>query len=194
MDLDPTARLAHAPATRAWFRLARAFATTLRSARHDPGGLLVVGTAEHDPWHFAAHLADAARYTGRPHLAPTLVRHLVPAGAPPHLAADLSRISSAGRHETVLVCAPVEPEAPLLERLQDARRGGALLLGLGGDGSELPELSHESLAVPDLGAGRLVLPGATSRSADFDLAEHLLTVAVRTDERRPRRRLFARRG
>jgi hypothetical protein len=191
MDLDPTGRLSRTPATRAWFRLARVFATTLRSARHEPGGLLLVGTAEHDPWHFAAHLSDTARYAGRPELAPTLVRHRVPAGAPPHLAVDLARISGAGRNETVLVSAPGRPDAPLLERLHDARRRGALLLGLDGDDSELRDLTHESLAVPSLAGGGLALPVGLSRSADFDLAEHLVTVAV-GEERTPRRSLLRR--
>jgi hypothetical protein len=182
MQIDLSERPARSRVARAWFRLAQNFAATLRGARHQPGGLLLVGTEDHEPWHFAAHLSDTARYSGQPHLAPTLVRHAVPAGARPHLAVDLSRLSGASRSDTILVSAPALPNEHLLERLDDARRKGALLLALDTGQPELGELAHESLAVPDLSAARTRLRAAGRSagvgSASFDLAEHLLTVAA----------------
>jgi hypothetical protein len=190
MQIDLSERPARSRVTRAWFRLAQNFAATLRGARHKPGGLLLVGTEDHEPWHFAAHLADTARYTGQAHLAPTLVRHAVPAGARPHLAVDLSRLSGASRTDTILVSAPTLTNDHLLERLHDARRNGALLLALDTGQPELGELAHESLAVPDLGVAP-AHPGAAVRSGgvgpgSFDLAEHLLTVAAGAQHSRRR--------
>jgi hypothetical protein len=182
MQIDLTDRPARSRITRAWFRLAQNFAATLRGARHQPGGLLLVGTEDHEPWHFAAHLADIARYTGQAQLAPTLVRHAVPAGARAHLATDLSRLSGASRADTILVSAPTAPSPHLLERLDDARRSGALLLALDAGQPELGELAHESLAVPGSGLAPAQpgggVPSAGSNLASFDLAEHLLTVAA----------------
>lgn len=190
MQVDPNTRPPRTPQARAWFRLAQTFAATLRGARHEPGGLLLVGTEEHEPWHLAAHLSDTAHFTGHPQLAPTLVRHHVPTGAPAHLAVDLCRLSSAARNETILVTAPTVPGPHLLERLDDARRHGALLLALDSGPSELGKLAHESLAVPALVPA---VPGASALTADFDLAEHLLTVAAaKAGDRTARRGLLRR--
>lgn len=68
-----------------WVIRTRGFARTLHTAGHQAGDLLVVGTPTDEPWHMVAHLADEARLAGIPELAPTLVRHRVPAGAPAHL-------------------------------------------------------------------------------------------------------------
>jgi hypothetical protein len=146
----------------------------LRTAPHDPGGLLVVGTPDHDPWHLAAHLADEARFGTAPSLAPTLVRWAPPADAPPHLAVGLERVERAARGETLLVVSPEVAVAPLLERVADARRAGALVLALQGDDPELTGLAHDAVVVP---------PGGP----DLDAVGHLVS-AVGAPPRR--RRLF----
>lgn len=124
-------------------------ATALGTAPHGTGGLLVVGTPADEPWHFAAHLADEARWNDRPDLEPTLVRWRVPAGAPPHLAFGLERLEAARRSETVFVVAPGTASEGLLERVADARRVGALVLSVHGGDADLERLAHEAVGVPD---------------------------------------------
>ncbi len=58
------------------------FGTGLRTSTRQHGGLLLVGTEQHEPWHLAAHLSEDARRAGVAELVPTLVRHHVPDGAP----------------------------------------------------------------------------------------------------------------
>ncbi|MDH6134892.1 hypothetical protein P3T37_004301 [Kitasatospora sp. MAA4] len=146
----------------------RAFAGALRGSvtRRSARGLLLVGTPQHEPWHLAAHLRDEASWSGAPLLAPALVRHEVPAGAPAHLRHDLRRLAQARRGETVLVVTPVAADAVLLDRVQDARRAGATVLALEAGDPELSALAHESLTVdsPDE-------PG-------FDLVQHLVSAAA----------------
>jgi hypothetical protein len=151
-----------------WSAAARRFAARLRTAGHAPGRLLVVGTPEHEPWHLAAHLADAARWQRTPALDPVLVRWQVPAGAPPHLSVDLSALHRAGRGATVLVSAPAAPDDRLLDRLDDARSGGALLLALHAGSECLEQLAHEALSLP---AG-----GGLSPAVSVDTAVHALAV------------------
>ena len=95
-----------------WLDRARHFTTSLRNAGHDRGGLLLVGTPESEPWHLAAHLHEAAALIDRPELAPVLVRHRVPFGAPAHLSTGLDRLGASGRHETVLVVADSRRRPP----------------------------------------------------------------------------------
>ena len=131
-----------------------------------PGGLLLVGTPEEEPWHLAAHLDTEAGLADLPQLAPTLVRHQVPDGAPPHLAVPLARLEQARKGEAVFIVAPDDPGVPLLERVDDARRRGAAILTLAEDeetSGELLTLSHDALLVPENG----IVPG-------FDAAQHLL--------------------
>lgn len=165
----------------AWFGECRDFARTLRRAPRSPGGLLLVGTPQEEPWHLAAHLDTEAGLAGLPNLAPTLVRHQVPDDAPPHLAVTLERLEQARRGEAVFVVAPDDPGVPLLERVDDARRRGAAILTLAEDeesSGELLTLSHDALLVPENG----VVPG-------FDAAQHLLSAtAGERDDRRGRRR------
>ncbi|MEY9948954.1 hypothetical protein [Kitasatospora sp. GAS1066B] len=148
----------------------RSFAGSLRRAvtRRSACGLLLVGSPDYEPWHLAAHLDDEAGWSQVPSLAPTLIRHQVPgtANAPPQLRHDLRRLAAAGRGETVLVVTPQAPGDALLERVHDARRGGATVLALAADAPELAELAHESLTVesPDE-------PG-------FDLVQHLVGAAA----------------
>jgi hypothetical protein len=168
-----------------WVGRTTAFARALRAARHRPGGLLVVGPPDDEPWHLTAHLTDAARWADDPTLVPTLVRHAVPVGAPAHLAVDLTRLRAVGRGETILVVAPDEPAEQLLTRLADARRAGAALFGLDrGSASELAGLVGERLTVAAAGSGcpdalvpdGLLIPDDLDSA--FGTAQHLVTAAV----------------
>jgi hypothetical protein len=143
---------------------AASLARALTRGRHAAGGLLLVGTPDDEPWHFAAHLGDEARWTGTPSLDPTWVRWNPPPGAPAHLAVGLDRLSAAGRGETLLVATPTGAVDPLLERLEDARRHGALVLAVEGAPTALQSLAHEAVTVgPDVG---------------YDLTTHLVSVAA----------------
>lgn len=164
--------------TGGWLDLARRFAGALRGAGHEPGRLLVVGTPQDEPWHLTAHLADAARWRSLPSLEPTLVRWQVPVGAPAHLSVGIDAVAAAGRGSTVLVAAPTAADDLLLERLDDARRGGATLFALHPGDGPLDELAHESLPLPRR------LPAHEA----LDAASHL--VAATTDLRPRRRRLL----
>ncbi|MEV6110104.1 hypothetical protein AB0M28_36175 [Streptomyces sp. NPDC051940] len=166
MDAVRVAVLREVLAGSEWLPATRRFAGCLRTAvRRQGGGLLLVGTAEYEPWHLAAHLDDEAAWSGRPELSPTLVRHRVPPAAPAHLAVDLSRLEGAGRGETVLVVAPAEPGEALLERVDDARRGGATVLAIDG-ARTLASLAHDVLH-PDAAAG-----------VGLDTVQHLVSAAA----------------
>ena len=175
-----------------WVDRTQQFARSLRRSTKTPGGLLLVGTPEEEPWHFAAHLDDEARYAGVPEMSPTLVRWAPPAGAPPHLAIGLERLEAAKRGESLLVVAPdVAPET-LLERVDDARRIGATIFALDGGNKELEGLAHEALVVPTTG---LIVPDVTgvnqwtttqsssvqgldTPEMSFDAVEHLVSLAA----------------
>lgn len=161
-----------------WFGECRGFARNLRRAPRSPGGLLLVGTPEEEPWHLAAHLDTEAGLADLPQLAPTLIRHRIPDGAPPHLAVPLARLEQARKGEAVFVVAPDDPGVPLLERVDDARRRGAAILTLAEDeetSGELLTLSHDALLVPENG----IVPG-------FDAAQHLLASTAGEKERKGR--------
>ena len=148
----------------AWLGAARSFARSLRTAGHEPGRLLVVGTPEDEPWHLTAHLADAARWGVAPSLEPVLVRRVVPPGAPPHLAVGLDAVHRAARGSTVLVAAPSTADDALLERLDDARRGGAALFALHAGDRPLEDLAHEALTLePGLDTATHVLSAGEPR-------------------------------
>ncbi|MFJ9947653.1 hypothetical protein [Kitasatospora sp. NPDC091207] len=153
-----------------WLEAVGGFAGSLRRAvsRRGAGDLLLVGTEGYEPWHLAAHLDDEAAWSDVPRLAPTLLRHRVPARAPAHLAHGLRRLTEAGRGTTVLVVAPTAAGAPLLERVHDARHGGATVLALDGPAEPdgLAGLAHERLAV------------GTAEEEPFDLAQHLVSAAA----------------
>ena len=163
-----------------WLGATRRFAGTLRrSVESYGGGLLLVGTAEYEPWHLAAHLVDEAAWSGTPELSPTLVRHAARPSDAAHLAVGLGRLSEARRGETLLVVAPSAPGAALLERVHDARRAGATVLSLNTGDRELDALAHEALAAP-------AEPGV-----DLDTVQHLVSAAAGEDavpEPRGRRR------
>jgi hypothetical protein len=147
-----------------WLEQASSLGRALRTSPRSPGGLLVVGTPEFEPWHVTAHLDDEARLSGVAELTPTLVRWSPPPGAPPHLAVGLARLEAARRGETLFVVAADTAPVPLLERVNDARKTGATILALGGDDPELEALAHEALAVP--------------QSLSFDAGQHLVSAAA----------------
>ncbi|TAL13718.1 MAG: hypothetical protein EPN99_14995 [Frankiales bacterium] len=157
-----------------WVGAARAFARSLRTSGQDPGRLLVVGTEEEEPWHLTAHLSDAARWGAMPGPPPVLVRRHVPEGAPPHLSTGLDAVHRAARGERVLIAAPTAADDLLLERLDDARKHGALLYALHDADRTLEDLAHEALVLPELGG--------------LDTATHVLTT-----RELPRRRWSLRR-
>ncbi|MDH6626905.1 hypothetical protein M2271_004728 [Streptomyces sp. LBL] len=167
MDAVRVALLREVLAGTEWLGATRRFAGALRGAvvSHG-GGLLLVGTAQYEPWHLAAHLVDEAAWSGMPELAPTLVRHDARPSDPAHLAVGPGRLAAARRGETLLVVSPDEPGAELLERVHDARRAGATVLALGDGGNELSTMSHEALRVPD---------GA---ELDLDTVQHLVSAAA----------------
>lgn len=160
-----------------WIQATRRFAGALRGAvvPHG-GGLLLVGSAAYEPWHLAAHLDDEAAWSGLPELSPTLVRHRVPGGAPAHLAVGLGRLEAAGRGETLLVVAPGQPGAELLERVHDARRNGATVLALDGGDRDLHALAHDALAAPPAGPDDAA--AGASPDLDLDTVQHLVSAAA----------------
>jgi hypothetical protein len=163
-----------------WLDRTRTFARALRGAGHDPGGLLVVGTPQEEPWHLTAHLADEASLAGIPELAPTLVRWQPPTSAPAHLSIGIERLEQVRRRETVFVVAPDTPPDSLLERAWDARKVGATVLAMGREDGALEDVAHESLAVPPDNSSALIVP-------DFEVVSHLVsfTAAERSGGRWP---------
>ncbi|WP_432036834.1 hypothetical protein [Streptomyces cucumeris] len=168
MDAVRVALLREVLAGTEWLQTTRRFAGSLRaSVGPREGGLLLIGSEEYEPWHLAAHLDDEAAWSGLPELSPTLVRHRVPDGpVPAHLSVGLGRLEGAGRGETLLVVTPGDPGAGLLERVNDARRGGATVLALDGGDSELHTLAHDALAVPG------------DAGLDLDTVQHLVSAAA----------------
>ncbi|MFF3016533.1 hypothetical protein [Streptomyces sp. NPDC057939] len=168
MDAVRVALLREVLAGTQWPREARRFAGSLRRSVAPSGtGLLLVGTEQYEPWHMAAHLVDEAAWSGLPELAPTLVRHRVLPGEPPHLSVGLGRLEAARRGHTLLVVAPERPDAGLLERVHDARRAGATVLALDGGDPDLGTLAHDALSVPRDTAG-----------LDLDTVQHLVSAAA----------------
>lgn len=149
-----------------WLRRASDFAGGLRATR-SPGGLLLVGTPDDEPWHLAAHLDDESRLSDLPQLTPTLVHWAPPAQAPPHLRVGLERVARTGRGETLLVVAEQEAPVTLLERVDDARKGGATVLSLDGGDRELAALAHDALTI-----------GPGDALVSFDAAQHLVSAAA----------------
>jgi hypothetical protein len=193
MDVSRVLLLRELLAGSGWVERTRSFARLLRSTTRDPGGLLLVGTPEEEPWHLAAHLGDEARLSGVPELVPTLVRYAPPPNAPEHLSVTLSRLEAARRGETVFVVAEDEVPDGLLERAWDARKTGATVLSIDAGQSELNQVAHESLVVPGERAAANAsldatapLPAGYTRtdaglvvpSVSFDAVQHLVSVAA----------------
>jgi len=165
MNADQVAALRALLAPTGWIDRTALFAGALR--RSTRAGLLLIGTADDEPWHMTAHLADESRMAGIPELDPTLVRWAPPAGAPAHLSVGLDRLRAAGRGQTLLVVSAQLAPAELLERVDDVRRLGATIFALDRDDPELDGIAHESLAVPQATA-----------PVSFDAAQHLVSAAA----------------
>src|SRR5262245_19772060 len=165
-----------------WLDRAAEFARAMRGSARTPGGLLLVGTPEYEPWHFAAHLDDESRLAGLPGLAPTLVRWNPPPGAPAHLRVSLPRLRDAGRGDSLMVVSPQTAPDGLLERVCDARKGGATILALDRGDARLADVAHEALTV------------APAAPLTFDAAQHLVSAAAasRIEKPRPLRARLAR--
>jgi hypothetical protein len=167
MNADQVAALRALLAPTGWLDRTAAFAHALRRSARTQGGLLVVGTADDEPWHMTAHLTDESYYAGLPELAPTLVRWAPEPGAPAHLAVGIDRLRVTTRAETLLVVSQRAAPAELLERVQDVRRAGATVFALDQDDPELDQLAHEALPV-----------SPASAPVSFDGAQHLVTSSI----------------
>jgi hypothetical protein len=167
VDSDQVAALRTLLSPTGWIERTAAFARLLRGTR-SPGGLLLVGTPADEPWHLAAHLDEESRYCGIAELSPTLIRWAPPGDAPEHLRVGLSRLEAARRGETVFVVTPEAAPVPLLERVSDARKTGAIILALDQGDPELEALAHEALTVPS----------QTARLVSFDAVQHLISAAA----------------
>jgi hypothetical protein len=193
MDVSRVMLLREVLAGSGWVERTRSFARTLRHNTADPGGLLLVGTPQEEPWHLAAHLGDEARLSGVPELVPTLVRYAPPPDAPQHLSVTLARLEAARRGETVFVVAEDDVPEGLLERAWDARKIGATVLSIDSGQSELHQVAHESLLVPAQTGGPQLLADATDvlpsgytstasglavPTVSFDTVQHLVSVAA----------------
>jgi hypothetical protein len=147
-----------------WLERAALFAQALRRSSRTPAACWWWGPRN---GHLAAHLDEESRLAGIPELAPTLVRWAPPVDAPAHLRIGLERIEAAGRGESLLVVIPQAAPDPLLERVQDARRGGATILALGQGDRPLEEMAHETLVVSPQEA-----------PLSFEAAQHLVSAAT----------------
>jgi hypothetical protein len=166
MDAGQVAALRTLLASTGWLERTSEFARALRRSSRTPGGLLVVGTPEEEPWHLTAHLDEESRMSGEPELAPTLIRWNPPPGAPPHLRTGLTRLDDVRRGETLfVVSAQAAPDA-LLERVHSVRKIATVLAMDQGD-PELDQMAHEVLTVA---------PGTAPVS--FDAAQHLVSSAA----------------
>ena len=168
VDADQVAALRALLAPTGWLERTRAFARVLRrSSATSPGGLLLVGTPEEEPWHLAAHLDEESRFSGIPEIAPTLIRWKPAPDAPPHLRVGLARLEAAQRGEALFVVSPDAAPVPLLERVSDARKAGAVILAMDQGDTELEGLAHEALTVR-----------AAADPVTFDAAQHLVSAAA----------------
>ncbi|GAA4518556.1 hypothetical protein GCM10023191_092850 [Actinoallomurus oryzae] len=167
MDASQVRALRELLATTGWPERTQDFARSLRASTRVPGGLLLFGPRDGEPWHLAAHLDDESRLCGLPEISPTLVRWEPPPGAPAHLRVGLDRLEAARRGETLLVVSEDTAPEGVLERVDDARRTGATIFALDGGDKELRGLAHESLSVP-----------ASESAISFEAAQHLVSAAA----------------
>lgn len=175
MELAEAQLLRDVLAESGFVRQTREFANALRQSTRSPGGLMLVGPPQDEPWHLTAHLEDEARYAGLPEIAPTLVRWQPPPGAPPHLSVGLDRLGEARRGESLLVVAE-EDSVPLLERVDDVRRRGARVFALESGQPELASLAHEVITVEQ-----------EEPLLSFEGAQHLVSLAAGESTQAPGR-------
>jgi hypothetical protein len=157
------------------------FASALSVAPQPSGGLLVVGTPTHEPWHFVAHLADQAAASSRAELTPTWVRWQPPATGASHLTVGPDRLRHIDRHETILVIAKDSAPERLLDLVADAHKQGALVMALKQSNPDLVDLADEVLTVPE-----------SPTFPYFDVVQHVVTEiapGVRTGSHQVRGRL-----
>ena len=166
MDGGQVAALRALLASSGWLERTAEFARALRRSSRTPGGLLVVGTPDAEPWHLTAHLDEESRMSGTPELTPTLVRWDPPPDAPAHLRTGLARLDQVRRGETLFVVSPRAAPDALLERVHDVRKVATILALDQGD-PELEQMAHEVLTVR---------PGTAPVS--FDAAQHLVSSAA----------------
>jgi hypothetical protein len=183
VNIDQVAALRAMLAPSGWLERTDLFARALRRSTRTPHGLLVVGTADDEPWHMTAHLRDEAELAGILELAPSWVRWAPPPGAPKHLSVGMERLSDVGRGETLLVVSGEVAPGELLERVHDVRRTGATVFALDRGDPDLDTLAHEVLTVPR--------PNAP---LTFDAAQHLVSAAVGQVDAAPGRPRMSLRG
>jgi len=166
MNVEQVAALRAMLAPTSWLQATTSFAASLRLSASKRSGLLLLGTADDEPWHLNAHLDDESRYAGLPELAPTLIRWAPQPGAPAHLAVGIDQLAARSRNRTLLVVSQQAAPAELLYRVQDARRAGATIFALDSGDADLDDLAHEALPV-----GR-------NAPVSFDAAQHLVSMAA----------------
>jgi hypothetical protein len=193
MNLTYAESITRAARASTWLGSLAGFAATLRGSVQSPGQLLIVGSPDAEPWHFTAHLDNLARFRGARELTPTLVRwQHAERGAPGISATDMA---TGGHGRVILAIDEGVSDDALLERLADARRHGATVLGLsgadpssGGSSGSLDDVAHEAHTVRP---GNAVTLGRVPVVCDFELATHLVGVTAVTP---PSRRRFLRRA
>lgn len=175
MNLGQAEAIARAARATSWFGGLSGFGGTLRRSVHRQGQLWVVGSEADEPWHFTAHLEALARYRGVPELAPTLVRWQRPSNASaPGISVD--DMAAGGIGQTVLAISEDPDDPELLERLADAKRRGATILGLtSGDGDGMDSVAHEAHTVAADATARV---GRLAMLCDFEVATHLVGVTA----------------
>ena len=68
MNADQVAALRALLGPSGWMEQTQEFSRALRVSARTPGGLLLVGTPDDEPWHLTAHLDDESRLAGIPGL------------------------------------------------------------------------------------------------------------------------------
>ena len=127
MNAEQVAALRLLLAPTGWLERASAFARALRRSSRTPGGLLVLGTPELEPWHLAAHLDEESRLAGIPALTPTLGRWSPPVDSPPQLREGPARRTGDGAGAWVLSRRPQAAPAAPRDRAHGTRQAGARL-------------------------------------------------------------------
>jgi hypothetical protein len=184
VELGPIWQLRRVLAGSGWWDAAVRLTSIVRASASPAGRLLVVGTAEHDPWHLVAHLQEATHRCGPGLPQAVLVRPSPPAGAPAHLAVGFGAIDQVRSGDAILVVSPGPAPGELLERLDHAHRCAPVVTVDGGDAA----LAALADARMDLGestpSGSSGLRGLRGRGLQgpalpaVGMAEHVLAAAA----------------